>query len=236
MINTRIFAISMLVAAFLAPLIYAQDLSRYREFQFGASLPAVAKQVNMKPSEAKAIHQRPAVIQELEWQAQDVLTPSQRVDSVKSILFSFYNGALFRILVTYDPARTEGMTADDIIEDISAKYGTAIKPVAEIVLSSTSLYSDGEKTISDRSEKVLARWEDEQYSYNLIQSSYQTTFGLVVYSKRLDAQARAAIVEAIRLDEQEVPQRELARQRKKADEDRAKQEKARLVNKRLFRR
>lgn len=236
MINTRIFTISILVAAFLAPLIYAQDFSRYREFQFGASLPAVAKQVQMKPSAAKAIHQRPAVIQELEWQAQDVLTPPRQADSVKGILFSFYNGELFRIVVTYDPKRTEGMTADDIIEDVSVKYGAATKPVAEIVLTSTSLYSDGEKIISHRSEKVLARWEDEQYSYNLIPSSYETTFGLVVYSKRLDALARAAIVEAIRLDEQEVPQRELARQKKKADEDRAKQEKARLVNKKLFRR
>jgi len=236
MINTRSFASSILVAAFLAPLIYAQDLSRYREFQFGASLPAVTKQVQMKPSEAKAIHQRPVVIQELEWQAQDRLTPTRQVDSVKSILFSFYNGELFRILVAYDPARTEGMTADDIIEDVSVKYGTATKPVAEITLSSTSLYSDGEKIISNRSEKVLARWEDEHYSYNLIQSPYQTSFNLVMYSKRLDALARAAIVEAIRLDEQEVPQRELARQKKKDDEERAKQEKARLLNKKLFRR
>ena len=35
-----------------APLTYSQDLSRYREFQFGMSLAAIAKQGGMEPSEA----------------------------------------------------------------------------------------------------------------------------------------------------------------------------------------
>ena len=52
-----------------APLMDAPDLSRYREFRFGMDLLAVAKQAGMQPSEARVIHQRPAVIQELEWQA-----------------------------------------------------------------------------------------------------------------------------------------------------------------------
>jgi hypothetical protein len=51
----------------------------------------------------------------------------------------------------------------------------------------------------------------------------------------LDALARTAIVEAIRLDEQEAPQREIERQKKQDVEDRAAQEKARLVNKVAFR-
>ena len=66
MISTRSFTISVSLAVLLTPLIYAQDLSRYREFQFGMNLVAVAKQADMKPSEAMMIHQRPAVIQELE--------------------------------------------------------------------------------------------------------------------------------------------------------------------------
>ena len=53
---------------------------------------------------------------------------------------------------------------------------------------------------------------------------------MVVFSKRLDALARAAMVEAIRLD-----QREAERQKKQAEEDHAAQEKARLVNKVAFR-
>jgi hypothetical protein len=58
---------------------------------------------------------------------------------------------------------------------------------------------------------------------------------MVIYSKRLDALARAAIVEAIRLDNQEAPQRETERQNKKDEENRARQEKARRANKGPFR-
>jgi hypothetical protein len=58
---------------------------------------------------------------------------------------------------------------------------------------------------------------------------------MLVFSKQLDALARAAIVEAIRLDEQEAPQREIERQKKQDEENRAVQEKARLVNKVGFR-
>jgi hypothetical protein len=58
---------------------------------------------------------------------------------------------------------------------------------------------------------------------------------VVVFSKRLDALARAAIVEATRLDEQEAPQREIERQKKQDEENRATQEKARPANKANFR-
>jgi hypothetical protein len=237
MIIARILANSIFWGVLSAPVIHAQgqDLSRYREFQLGSNLPTVARQLQMKPSEAKVTHQRPALIQELEWQARISLESEPRADSVKSLLFSFYNGELFRIVVTYDLARTDGLTAQDIIEAVSAKYGVATKPVAEILLPSTNLYTDGEKTISVQSEKVIARWEDELHSLNLIQSFFQTNFGLVVYSKQLDALARAAIVESIRLEAEESPRRQIERQRQKDDERRAQQAKARQANKAPFR-
>jgi hypothetical protein len=235
MINARILAIAILGAVFSTPSIYSQDLSRYREFQFGARLPVVAKRAHLKPSEAITIHQRPSMIQELAWGAYNFTPSSPRSDSVKDILFSFYNGELFRMVVTYDPDRIAGMTVEDIVEAVSAKYGTATRPVDEIILSSTQLFSDGEKLISDRSEKVIARWEDSQYSYNLFQPTYQSTFGMIIYSKRLDALARAAIVESIRLDAQEARQRKNERQKKKNEEDRVQQEKARRMNKVPFR-
>jgi hypothetical protein len=235
MISANIVVISILWAGLSVPLLSSPDLSWYREFHFGTSLPVVAKQIHMKPSEARTIHERPAVIQELEWQAQIYAGPSLRADSVKGILFSFYNGELFRIGVTYDSGRTEGMTDEDFIGAISARYGPGARPAANITLSATHLYSDGEKTISIRSERVIARWEDAQYSFNLIQSSSLYDYGLVMYSKRLEALALAAIIEAIRLDLQEAPQRELARQKKKEDENRARQETARQMNKVPFR-
>lgn len=235
MIKASIITTLIFGAVLMAPMIEAQDLSRYREFQFGMGLPAITKQIRMKSVDAKVIHQRPAVIQELAWEALSFTHSSPQTESAKDILFSFYNGELFRMVVTYDRERTEGMTAEDLIEAISAKYGTASRPVAEIALSSTQIYNDGEKSYSNQSEKIIAQWEDAQYSFNLFQSSIQSTFGLVAYSKRLNAMAQTAIVESIRLDEQEAPQRELARQKKKGDENRVQHEKARLLNKAPFR-
>jgi hypothetical protein len=211
-----------------APSIDARDLSRYREFQLGMNLLAVAKQAEMQPSEARVIHQRPAVIQELEWRPQRSLAYSPQGDPVQEVLFSFYNGELFRIVVNYDQIRTEGLTDEDMVEAISAKYGTATRPAAKVILfSSSEVYND--------SENVIARWEDAQYSFNLFRSSYQPTFGMLVFSKRLDALAQVAIVEAVRLDKQEAPQREIALQKKQDEENRAGQAKARLVNKPGFR-
>ena len=235
MVNVGFIAISVLVVVLAAPFSQAQDLSQYREFKFGMSLPAVAKQAHLKPTEATVLHQRPGVIQELVWEALSFTHASSQSESVKNIRFSFYNGELSRMVVNYDRERTEGMTAEDLIEAISAKYGTPSKPAAEITIFSTHTYSDNDKTYSNYNEKVIARWEDEQYSFDLFQSSTLSTFGLVAYSKRLDALAQASSVEAIRLDQQEAPQREIERQKKKGDENRAQQEKARKANKRPFR-
>ncbi len=228
MISTRSLAISISWAVLSIPLIYAQDLSRYREFQFGMDLPAVAKQAEVKLSEARMIHQRPAVIQELEWRPQRSLASLPHTDSVKDVLFSFYNGELFQMLVTYDQSRTEGLTDEDMVEAISARYGRATRPPESVVLfSSLHIYND--------SEKAIARWEDSQYSFNLFRSFYQPTFGMLVFSKRLGVLARLAMVEAIRLDEQEAPQREIDRQKKEDEENRAAGDKARPANKVSFR-
>ena len=211
------------------PLVVTPDLSRYRDFQFGMTLLAVAKQANTKPSEARVIHERPAVIQELQWQPEgSPLGSSPAADSVREVLFTFYNGELFRMVVNYDRYRTEGLTDEDMIGAISTKYGAATRPAATIIVfSSFQVYND--------TEKVIARWENPQYSINLFRSSYQPTFGMLVFSKQLDALAQTAIVEANRLDGLAAPQREMELQKQQDEKDRAAQEKARLVNKASFR-
>jgi hypothetical protein len=234
MTSIRAIVSSILGLGLSASSLYAQDFSTYREFHLGAGLTAVAKQVRMKAAEAKTTHQRPALIQELEWQSL-YLDPKQPADSVRNIMFSFYNGELFRLVVSYDRDHTEGLLAEDIIEALSVKYGTATKPATELILSSTYFPNDSEKIITERSEKVIARWEDDQYSYNLFRSYPTAPFGLVVYAKRLDTLARAAVIEAVRLDKQEAPQRESERQKNKETADRAEQAKARHANKVPFR-
>jgi hypothetical protein len=211
-----------------APAMGALDLSRYRNFQFGEALPALAKQAGLALSDAKLIHQLPAVIQELEWPIWLSGNSSPQTDPVRSILFSFYNGELFRIVIDYDRDDTEGLTSEDMIEAISARYGTATKPAgAEIVFSSTEVYND--------SELIIARWEDFQYSFNLYRSAYQPTFGMIAFSKKLDALARAATTESNRLDAQMAPQREIERQQKEDEKNRESLEKARQEDKSNFR-
>jgi hypothetical protein len=82
---------------------------------------------------------------------------------------------------------------------------------------------------------VMARWEDTGYAFNLIHSAYQPGFALVVLSKGLDGLAQTAAVAAIRLDDQEAPQREIDRQKKQVEDARIQQDNARLANKPGFR-
>lgn len=217
--------ISISTAAFFAPMLLAGDLSRYRDFQLGMDLGLVEKQAEVKMSEAKTIHRRPALMQDLEWRPRDSIARSVTSDPVKDVLLSFYNGRLFRIVANYDRYRTEGMTAEDMIDAISATYGPATMPVAEILFPSS--YSEN--------VKVIARWENAESSLNLVYSPYQPSFALISFSKQLDALAQTADVEAVRLDAQEAPQREADITRRQAGEAKAKQEKARLANKPSFR-
>lgn len=222
--NVRILTISIVGAVLCAPFLHAGDLSQYRGFQFDMSLAAAAKRAEADPSEAKVIHQRPAILQELAWQPQRPAQP-QESESVKEVIFSFYNGQLSRMAVSYDRYQTEGLTTEDMIDAISVNYGTATRPAVEIIFPS----------ILNESVRVLARWEDSQYSFNLVRSSYQGGFGLVAFSKRLEGLSQTAIVEAIRLEKEEAPQKAAETSRKQAERDRVQQAIARLVNKASFR-
>lgn len=226
MIRAGLLTIALSTVVLAAPVASAADLSSYREFQFGMTLPAVAKQVGLSPSDVKVRHQRPALIQELEWQPGRYPGSFPLADPVKDIVFGFCDGVLFRMVVNYDRYKTEGLTAEDMVKGISEKYGTATRPPnADIIFPS----------LFNETVKVMARWEDAQYSFNLVRSSYQPAFAMVLYSKPLEALARTAVTEAARLDDQEAPQREAARQRKQDEELRVKDQKSRLANKANFR-
>ena len=219
----RRVVISLVLMLLSAPLIHGQDLSKYRNFSFGMSMVELSNQVDPRPLQTKLIHKRPAVIQEVTWRPRESSGLSLPAEPVWQVLFTFYNGELYRILVTYDRHATQGLTAEDTVQAISAQYGPATRPDVEISFPTNELYRS--------TEKVIARWEDSQYSANLFRSSFLNTFGLVMFSKRLDTQVRAALAESIRLEEQEDPQKEIQRQKKEAD----KLEVSRQKNGRTFR-
>jgi len=204
----------------------AEDLSRYRNFQFGMDVDAVTKLTAVNPPQLKEIHQRPALMQELAWRPEPLGT-SSKPESVEDMVFQFYDGKLFRIVVTYDRQDTEGLTADDLAEAISTNYGAAAPPAAPSVVAVADRYQDR--------EELLARWEDSQYRYDLIRSAYNGNFKLVGVLKDLEAPALAAALESKRLDKLEAPQREAARMAGEQADAKAKLEKARLLNKPKFR-
>jgi hypothetical protein len=203
----------------------AADLSRYRDFQLGTDLSAVAKQTGANPLEAKVIHRRPAFIQELEWRPQS-LGASARTESAQQVVFTFYEGALFRIAVNYDRYETEGLTAGDLVEAVSAAYGVAALPAAAA--------KSVPESFSDK-EEVLAEWRDSLYRFDLIRSPYGGGYKLVGVLNALEMEAQIAYAEAARLDEKEAPQREAERLATENDTEQARLEKARLVNKPKFR-
>src|SRR5512136_2128998 len=92
--RTTMFNIRNLISSFCCVMlwtipIHAQDLSRYREFHLGMDLAATAKQTHMELFEAKVLHQRPALIQELEWRPHLALVSIPEADPLKEVLFSF---------------------------------------------------------------------------------------------------------------------------------------------------
>jgi hypothetical protein len=230
MTNPRILGVVILGLALSTSAVEGQDRSRYRDFKLGADLPSVSALAKLTASDAKTIHQRPAVMQDLQWRPGYFADGSTaRVsDPVQQILFSFYNNQLFRMVVDYDRQRTNGMTDADMTDAISQSYGTPVKPPTRRAPGGTS-------QMDTESGTVLARWVDTDYAVALYRSSYASGFRLVVTSPRLDTLARAADLESLQLDAREAPQREAARQKKEEDDRKATQEKARVENKAAFR-
>ena len=226
----RTLAVSVLGLVLSTHTLQAQDRSRYRDFRLGGDLRSVSALTNVAASNAKTIHQRPAVIQELEWRPPYSVTgtASEPNDPVRQIVFSFYDDQLSRMVVDYDRYRTAGLTDADMIDALSTAYGPPLKSALKRPQTIAT-------QIEDESGTTVARWGDADYSVVLYRSTYASEFRLIVASPRLQALTRIADAQAIRLDHREAPQREIARQKKEEEDTRAAEEKARAVNKPAFR-
>jgi hypothetical protein len=202
----RVSIVCLAALLLAAPMLRAQDLSKYRTFSVGTSLVTVLKHTDQKLTDVNVIHGRPTLIQELTWWPPNLPGTSFRSDTVEQILFSFYNAELYKISVTYHRASTEGLTAEDMVKSISAKYGPATSVVPEVDSTTNDHYEVRQKTV--------ASWEDAQYSINLVRSSLTNGLELVIYSKRVNAEAEVAIANALKSEEEAGPQREAERQKK----------------------
>jgi hypothetical protein len=189
-----------------SPLLHAQDFSKYRHFSLGMSLSEIVKLTDTTLAQVKTSHRRPGLTQELNWWPPTGTGGAYQGDAVQQILFLFYNGELYRIFVTYDPRAVEGLTTEDMVQSISARYGPAINTIKKISNPASAGYS-----------QMVASWEDSQYCVKLVRDSFSGSYGLIMLSKHANAEAETASVEARRLEELERPQKEADRLKKEAD-------------------
>ena len=205
----RTTVLSLIVLLLTVPSIRAQDFSKYRNFSLGTNLASVLKHTDQRLLDVKATHDGSLLFQELTWRPASGIGVSYRSESVDELVFSFYKGELYKMVVTYERASTEGLTADDMVRSISAKYGPATSIALEIDAAANEQYGVRGKPV--------ASWEDSQYSLNLVRSSFSSTFQLIIYSKRVTAEADAALAEVVKVDELAAPQKAVDRQKKELD-------------------
>jgi hypothetical protein len=206
------------------------EIARYRNFELRSDVATIVTLTGVSLTEARAIHQRPALLQDLQWRPSRWISGSSTTstDAVDQIVFSFHNDQLFRLVIDYRYDSTEGMTDADMTEAMSTVYGPPQARGAAGARATTRVEME--------SGTPLARWGDARHAVVLYRSSpYRAAFRLIVTDSSLDALARKAQAEAVRLDEVEAPRRDAARLKKEQDEARAAAEKARASNKEAFR-
>jgi hypothetical protein len=226
MMSVRILAVASLAITLGGQPLTAQSLSRYRTYALESSVASIVKTSGAAEGDLKTLHERPARIQQLEWRAPYVPTERVVADPVRTVVFSFYDDQLYQVVVTYERDRMEGLTNADLIEAIGAAYGT-------LPLHTTSAASPPLDIPAD--SEVVARWDGGASVLSLVRGAYSREFQLVLISKQLSQQARSAIKEALRLDVQQAPQREVDRRTKELADARISDEKARAKNKAAFR-
>ena len=205
----RSAVLCFVVLLLTSPMLRAQDFSKYRNFSLGTNLASVLKHTDQRLLDVKATRDGSLLFQELTWRPASGIGVSYRSESVDELVFSFYKGELYKMVVTYERASTEGLTADDMVRSISAKYGPATSIALEIDAAANEQYAVRGKPV--------ASWEDSQYSLNLVRSSFSSTFQLIIYSKRVTAEADAALAEVVKVDELAAPQKAVDRQKKELD-------------------
>ena len=228
MTHVHITAITFLAFAFGVQPLAAQEMSRYRDYVLASSLASVIATSGVRESGVRTTHERPARIQELEWRAPYMSSSGAAADPVRDVQFRFYDDQLYQVIVSYDRDRMEGLTNNDVIELLSATYGTPLLLNARRAGAVPPLDEGARVT-------VVARWEDTDSLLQLTRDPYAPQLKLVLLSKALAARADVAMKEALRLDVHEAPQRELDRREKAEADARVADEKARVVNKAAFR-
>src|SRR5678816_2220164 len=187
------------------------ELSRYREFELGASVATVTA-VTQNAARVMIVHSRPALLQQLEWRPRYMAgAPQADRDSIGEVVFSFVDDQLFQISIAYAQDRTSGLTDEDMVGSLTAVYGAPSSPSPRTRTTSSLVALDA--------PVVIAEWRHAETTVVLQRKEYSDSFFLVITSLPLDTIARKAQATAVAMDQREAPAREAALLKKRADDE-----------------
>lgn len=210
----------VLTFVLLAPPVDAQPLDRYRDHVLGAAQADVVAATGARLTDVKTLHERPAVVKQLEWRTPYAGLEATGVDPVRDIRFGFLDGRLYELVVTYAHDRTKGLTTAELVDGVAAVYGAPgpKRPVAAML---------GEVALGT---VVLGHWRDDSATLTLVRGPYEDVM-LIMRSVRLGEKATAAIAAALALDDTEAP----ARAQRLRDDEKATRAAERARNRSAFR-
>ena len=202
------------------------ELSRYREFELGASVATVTA-VTQNAARVRIVHSRPALLQQLEWRPRYMAgAPQPDRDSIGEVVFSFVDDQLFQMSIAYAQDRTSGLTDEDMVGSLTAVYGAPSSPSPRTRTTSGLLALDV--------PVVIAEWRHAETTVVLQRREYSESFFLVITSLPLDIIARKAQATAVAMDQREAPAREAALLKKRADDEKVAAATIRSANKKVF--
>ena len=202
------------------------ELSRYREFELGASVATVTA-VTQNATRVKTVHSRPALLQQLEWRPRYMAgAPQADRDSIGEVVFSFVDDQLFQMSIAYAQDRTSGLTDADMVGSLTAVYGAPSSPSPRPRTTAGLVALDA--------PVVIAEWRHAETTVVLQRREYSESFFLVITSLPLDTIARKAQATAVAMDQREAPAREAALLKKRADDEKVAAERTRSTNKKVF--
>lgn len=173
----------------------AEQASRYRDHTMGDRVADVLGRTKARPTDVKTVHQRPSMVQSLEWHA-PYASPESAPDPARSITFGFVDGQLYELSVDYDRTRVGELTAADLVAGVADVYG----PRQSASVRAPVPPGSAAGTV------VLGYWADAQATVTLVRGPYED-LRLVVRSTALGAQATRAIAAAVAQDVIDAPSR-----------------------------
>ena len=183
--SIRRSCIALLCVVMSVSLLGAQAITHYRSFRMGDDVLAISRQIGVSSSAVAQERGRLDTVTELRWRAdyarRGVEGPP---DPVERMIFSFHDNQLFRIVIDYSSARTQGMTEADMVAAVSRVYGLPAKradPPDPVGLEPLRPV-----------DSVVAQWSNDESRVALLALHGRTAFRMIVASTPLETLARAA--------------------------------------------